>query len=716
MVQATKQSLADRHAGAMKLATHGTEVEFVPVASIRVDGGTQMRAGLSEETAIEYAEWLTNLSHIPNGLVQMKPVEVYYDGAEYWLADGFHRLAAWKRVESLPLFIHAKVYSGDRRAAILHAAGANADHGLRRTNADKRRSVETLLRDGEWGKMSDGEIAEKCKVDRKTVGNIRRELISTMEIPELTTRVGADGKTRDVSNIGRKVEPEQNDQEPQYAPYFQLLGAIRAWLTNLKLFDHDNPMLALSILRKGGGTSAYLHSLKEHLRFAEINYRDVELPRAIEELYQWESRQQEATEASTDDDPDEEEEPSAEELAAQAFVAAELAEEDKEREEREVARSTQPASAPALSKTEPRILSVAWPTGEFTLGINDFELQETDQGWRYRWRHYSGERIGPMVADRAACVESAKAVLALHQQGQEINASGQTLHDHTMSNLIYNPDRDINFKSAFEAATLEQLQEALTYIPADGQKVKRERIEARMRKLSKEMDKGRVRVDAECEAAGIHLVMQAEGYRVVIPAQARQGQSFSPVMEYDKAVAAAREAARARPQEPTPVAMVATCRVCGCTDDHACEGGCWWVEADLCSACAGGAEMPNDLAEAGFRLVSDGVGRWAWQTDSDGGFENQGNWLPIGDAIEEAQLEAEARREFEDRRAAQAIQEAAEPEAPPNKHVDRLARTHNFRALLLEMEAERDDYFADELKRLRDPLKQLINKLERRMR
>ncbi len=28
------------------------------------------------------------------------------------------------------------------------------------------------------------------------------------------------------------------------------------------------------------------------------------------------------------------------------------------------------------------------------------------------------------------------------------------------------------------------------------------------------------------------------------------------------------------------------CRTCGCTDTHACAGGCWWVEADLCSACA----------------------------------------------------------------------------------------------------------------------------------
>lgn len=29
------------------------------------------------------------------------------------------------------------------------------------------------------------------------------------------------------------------------------------------------------------------------------------------------------------------------------------------------------------------------------------------------------------------------------------------------------------------------------------------------------------------------------------------------------------------------------CRVCGCTWDHACPGGCYWVEPDLCSKCAG---------------------------------------------------------------------------------------------------------------------------------
>lgn len=31
---------------------------------------------------------------------------------------------------------------------------------------------------------------------------------------------------------------------------------------------------------------------------------------------------------------------------------------------------------------------------------------------------------------------------------------------------------------------------------------------------------------------------------------------------------------------------VPACRACGCTDLHACEGGCHWVEQDLCSRCA----------------------------------------------------------------------------------------------------------------------------------
>lgn len=27
------------------------------------------------------------------------------------------------------------------------------------------------------------------------------------------------------------------------------------------------------------------------------------------------------------------------------------------------------------------------------------------------------------------------------------------------------------------------------------------------------------------------------------------------------------------------------CRICGCTDEHSCVGGCFWIGLDLCSKC-----------------------------------------------------------------------------------------------------------------------------------
>ncbi len=36
------------------------------------------------------------------------------------------------------------------------------------------------------------------------------------------------------------------------------------------------------------------------------------------------------------------------------------------------------------------------------------------------------------------------------------------------------------------------------------------------------------------------------------------------------------------------VAGEQVCRVCGCTQNNACPGGCYWVEDDLCSACSQG--------------------------------------------------------------------------------------------------------------------------------
>ena len=92
----------------------------------------------------------------------------------YWLADGFHRVEAARKIERKTII--AEIRQGTARDAILHAVGSNAAHGLRRTQADKRRAVERLLKDPEWARWSDRKIAEAAKVDHKTVGTIRREL------------------------------------------------------------------------------------------------------------------------------------------------------------------------------------------------------------------------------------------------------------------------------------------------------------------------------------------------------------------------------------------------------------------------------------------------------------------------------------------------------------------------------------------------------------
>lgn len=80
---------------------------------------------------------------------------------------------------------------GGLRDAILHSAGANADHGLRRTNDDKRRAVLMLLQDEVWGQWNDSKIARACAVSQPFVTKVRSEHLQTFEdSPRLVERGG----------------------------------------------------------------------------------------------------------------------------------------------------------------------------------------------------------------------------------------------------------------------------------------------------------------------------------------------------------------------------------------------------------------------------------------------------------------------------------------------------------------------------------------------
>lgn len=141
---------------------HNDNAAVIRLDRIQIDGGTQSRAALNEAVVADYAEHVDSLP----------PVTVYFDGAAYWLADGFHRYFAHKKAGRDVL--RAIVERGTKRDAILHSVGANATHGLRRTNEDKRRAVLTLLEDAEWATWSDRDIAKACGVTHPFVASIRR--------------------------------------------------------------------------------------------------------------------------------------------------------------------------------------------------------------------------------------------------------------------------------------------------------------------------------------------------------------------------------------------------------------------------------------------------------------------------------------------------------------------------------------------------------------
>jgi N6-adenosine-specific RNA methylase IME4 len=178
------------------------------ITNIRIDGGTQPRANLDAFTIDEYAD------HMASGDI-FPPITVFFDGAEYWLADGFHRVEAYKQLGLA--HVDADVRQGTLRDAVLFSVSANSKHGKRRTNADKRRAVLTLLEDHQWQKWSDHEIARQCKVSQPFVSNLRSSN-NDYKIERKATRGGTTytintrkiGKTK--PSVTQKIVPEVREQ------------------------------------------------------------------------------------------------------------------------------------------------------------------------------------------------------------------------------------------------------------------------------------------------------------------------------------------------------------------------------------------------------------------------------------------------------------------------------------------------------------------------
>ena len=179
-------------------AVGGPVREVLSLDQLVTDAGTQVRSAIDDEVVDEYVQALADGAQFP-------PVVVFRaDGAEM-LADGYHRVFAYRKAGRSE--IPADVYHGTREDALWFALGANRAHGQRLSGADKRRAIELAYR--AWPDLSQVRIAAQVGCAQPYVGEVRAQLKATFKLPDRV--VGVDGRlraaTRPASSSRRKPSP-----------------------------------------------------------------------------------------------------------------------------------------------------------------------------------------------------------------------------------------------------------------------------------------------------------------------------------------------------------------------------------------------------------------------------------------------------------------------------------------------------------------------------
>jgi hypothetical protein len=163
------------------------------LAQIRTDGGTQPRSLIDFAAVEDYADQMKDGAKFP-------PVDLFYDGSEYWLADGFHRCKAAfaAGLDDIACTIH----QGTQQDAQWFSFSANKSNGLRRTNEDKQRAVKAALAHPKCAGLSDNQIAKHVGVDHKTIAVYRASILGNSQDKRTVTR-GSSTYQQNTANIGK---------------------------------------------------------------------------------------------------------------------------------------------------------------------------------------------------------------------------------------------------------------------------------------------------------------------------------------------------------------------------------------------------------------------------------------------------------------------------------------------------------------------------------
>jgi uncharacterized ParB-like nuclease family protein len=178
------------------------------IGALVLDQKLQSRTEINEQTIEEYADAIKLGDEFP-------PVLVYFDGINYYLTDGYHRYHAHKRAEKVSIL--CMVVNGTFRDAVLQATSVNSKHGMRRTHADKRKAVMTLIDDFEWDTWSSAEMAKHCGVSVTFVSNLRSDNGKTPDTVKYKTATGKVMEKKKAAGRAPK-EPELKEPAKQEQP------------------------------------------------------------------------------------------------------------------------------------------------------------------------------------------------------------------------------------------------------------------------------------------------------------------------------------------------------------------------------------------------------------------------------------------------------------------------------------------------------------------
>ena len=192
-------------------------VEYVQLelTDIIADKQTQLRAAMNIDLVVEYAEAMKAGDVFP-------AIVVFRDDAGFILSEGWHRFEAAKEADEPNILVEVHEPNEGETAlesAIRHAAGSNAQHGMRRTNEDKYKAVVALLKRDTWKDRSDRWIAEEAKVAHTFVGKVRKDLEPTPSDDKPQTRKGKDDKVysktpkKKKSKGGRPKKSQKQENE-----------------------------------------------------------------------------------------------------------------------------------------------------------------------------------------------------------------------------------------------------------------------------------------------------------------------------------------------------------------------------------------------------------------------------------------------------------------------------------------------------------------------